>query len=99
MKNGKITSDRTSVNRNSEKTGQVIEKLRTFPSKYGCPLANVTNLSFCGSTKINPLSEVLKQTIAWLVWLVSEYSIMTYPHLYPSLMALFTKSVAKLMHV
>lgn len=89
-------NDRTSIDRNSEKMGQVIESRRIILPKYGCPVVNVTISSFWGSMKIKPLSDVLKQTITWLV---SGNSIVTYPHLYPSLRAFFLKASAKFMQV
>ena len=94
--NGKIINDRTSVDGNSETIGQIIENRRIILPKYGCSVVNVTISSFWGSMKIKPLSDVLKQTI---VWRASGNSIVTYPHLYPSLRALFLKSLAKLMQV
>jgi len=74
----------------------VIENQRIMLPKYRCSVVTVIISSFCGSRKIKPLSEVLKQTIAWRA---SGKSIVTYPHLYPSLRALFMKSSAKLMQV
>ena len=88
MNNGRMISDRTRIDGNSETIRHVIESR--------CSVVNITNSSFCGSTKIKPLSDVLKQTIACLV---SGDSIMTYPHLYPSLRALFMKLLAKLTQV
>jgi hypothetical protein len=88
MNNGRMISDKTRMDGNSETRRHVIESR--------CSVVNVTNSSFCGSIKIKPLSDVLKQTIACLV---SGNSIITYPHLYPLLRALFMKSLEKLTQV